>query len=56
MMQDMIASYGFYIGWSFGAAMVLMTGEWLMADVQRKSIIRRLQRMARLDGRGPAGR
>ncbi len=49
MMEDIIAGYGFYIGWSFGAAAILMVGEWLTADVRRKAIIKRLQRMARLN-------
>lgn len=55
-MEDIIAGYGFYIGWSFGATAVLMTGEWLMADVRRRAVIKRLQRMARLNDRRPVGR
>ena len=52
MMKDIIADYGFYIGWSFGATAFLMAGEWLMADVRRRVAIRRLRRMARLNEPG----
>ena len=51
-MKDIIAGYGFYIGWSFGATAFLMAGEWLMADVRRRVAIRRLRRMARLNESG----
>ena len=49
MMEEIIADYGFYMGWSFGATAFLMVGEWIMTNVQRKAVIKRLKRMARLN-------
>ena len=48
-MDEIIAGYGFYIGWSFGATAVLMIGEWIYTDIQRKAVIKQLKRMSRLN-------
>ena len=46
-MDNIIAGYGFYLGWSFGMAAALLAAEWLVIAAARRAILKRLRRMAR---------
>jgi len=41
--------YGFYIWGSYGAAVILMAGELIVAKQQYRTILKRLSRMARMN-------
>jgi len=41
--------YGFYIWGSYGAALLLMVGEIIVAKQQHRTILKRLSRMARIN-------
>ena len=41
--------YGFYIWGSYGAAVLLMVGEVVVAKQQHRTILKRLSRMARMN-------
>ena len=46
-MEDIIAGYGFYLGWSFGVTAFLMILEPIVLNSQRKAVLQRLRRMLR---------
>ena len=48
-MDNIIADYGFYLGWSYGAAVVSLLAEWLWLAAARRAAMKRLRRLARLD-------
>jgi len=48
-MDRIIAEYGFYIGWSYGMAAFLMLLEPVILNSQRKSLLQRLRRLARVN-------
>lgn len=52
MLERIIADYGFYMGWSFGATVFLMVAEWIYVDMARKIELKRLRRMSRLGESG----
>jgi len=41
--------FGFYIWWSFGITAALMVGEGLLLKQKRKTVIKRLKRLIRLE-------
>jgi len=43
------SGYAFYVWWSFGATAGLIIVEWIFEGMHRKTVIRRLKRMARLN-------
>ena len=46
-MDNIIAGYGFYLGWSFGLTAFLMIVEPIIIGVQRKTVLQRLRRIIR---------
>ena len=42
------AGFGFYIWWSYGATVALIFAEWLVASVQGKAVLKKIQRISRM--------
>jgi heme exporter protein D len=47
MLERIIADYGFYMGWSFAVTALLMVLEPIVINMQFRSMLKRLRRMAR---------